>query len=87
MPWTAFYLFFNTLAAKPQAMTAKVWSEDFPKLDKEVDWLLPDDFVIWGQLYLIFYFPHTWFINAKINANECFLELPSMIQPRVKRIF
>lgn len=67
-------------------MTAKVWSEDFPKPDKEVGWPLPDDFVMRGQLYSTCYFPHTWFTNAGINADERSLELPSMIQPRVERI-
>lgn len=82
----ALCLFLNTLAAKPQAMSAKVWPEDFPKPDKEVGWPLPDDFVLRDQLYLTYYFPHIWFMNAGINADERSLELPSIIQPHVEHI-
>ena len=86
MPWAALCSFLSTLAAEPQAMTAKVWAEDFPKPEKEVGWPLPEDFVMRGQLYSTRYFPHTWFMNAGIDADERSLELPSMIQPRVERI-
>ena len=86
MPWAALCSFLNTLAAEPQAMTAKVWAEDFPKPDKEVGRPLPEDFVMRGQLYSTWYFPHTWFMNAGIDADERSLELPSMIQLRIERI-
>ena len=39
-----------------------------------------------GQPYSIWYFPHPWFTNAGIDADERSLELPSTIQPRVERI-
>ena len=86
MPWAALCSFLNTLAAEPQAMTANVWAEDFPKPDKEVGCQLPEDFVMRGQLYSTWYFPDTWFTSAGIDADERSFELPSMIQPRVERI-
>ena len=85
MPWAALCSFLNYLAAEPQAMTAKVWAEDFPKPDKEVGCQLPEDFVMRGQLYSTWYFSHTWFTSAGIDADERSLELPSMIQPPLSR--
>ncbi|KAL2036571.1 hypothetical protein N7G274_010667 [Stereocaulon virgatum] len=86
MPWAALCSFLNYLAAEPQTMTAKVWAEDFPKPDTKVGWPLPERFAMRGQLYSTWYFPHTWFMNAGIDADERSLEPPSMIQPRVERI-
>ncbi|MCJ1456853.1 hypothetical protein MMC28_007219 [Mycoblastus sanguinarius] len=86
IPWAAVCAFLNTLAAEPFAMTAKVWAEDFPKPEKDTGRPLPEDFILRGQLYSRWYFPHTWFTDAMIDADERTLDMPSIDQLRIERI-
>ena len=86
IPWASICSFHNTLAAEPQAMTAKVWAEDFPQPEKEPGRPLPEDFIMRGQLYSRWYFPRTWFTDTIIDAGERTLDPPSMSQPRVERM-
>lgn len=39
-----------------------------------------------GQLYSRWYFPHTWFTDAMIDAGDHTLEVPSMDQSRAERM-
>ena len=82
IPWGAVCSFLNTLLAEPEAMTARVWAEDFPKQHKP----LPEDFVMRGQLYTWRYFPPTWFTDAIIDDDERMLDSPLTVRARKERL-
>jgi hypothetical protein len=85
VPWIRICSFLNTLA-KPNTLTFRVQSQDFPKPEEGVGRPLPEDFIIRGQMYSQSYFPETWFKDAMIDDEERVLELPSMAAPRAERI-
>ena len=82
IPWSGICSFLNNLA-KPEAMTARIWANDFPQTDGKP---LPEDFQIRGQLYSQWYFRDKWFENTMVDDEERTLELPSMTALRVERI-
>ena len=86
IPWIGVCLFLNTLATDPQAMTAKVRYEDFPRPFEEAGRPLPEDYIMRGQLFTQWYFPGNWFTAAMIDDDERSHDLPSMAQPRKERL-
>ncbi|KAL2049573.1 hypothetical protein ABVK25_010152 [Lepraria finkii] len=82
IPWGAVCSFLNTLLADPEAMTARVWAEDFPKQHKP----LLEDFVMRGQLYTWRYFPPIWFTDAIIDDDERMLDSPLTVRARKERL-
>lgn len=85
-PWAAICSFLNTLAAIPHTITAEVWAEDFPGPGTDAGRPLPEDFVMRGQLFSRWYFPHTWFTDAMIDADERTIEVQSTDQSRATRM-
>jgi len=85
VPWGEICAFLNSLA-KPDALTSKVWANEFPRPENVVGRPLPEDFAMRGQLYARGFFPETWFSDAMVDDEERLLELPSMAAPRVERI-
>ncbi|KFA69688.1 hypothetical protein S40285_05918 [Stachybotrys chlorohalonatus IBT 40285] len=60
---------------------------DFPRqLEDESPRPLPEDFAMRGLLYTEDYFPNDWFSNDKIEEDERYFELASMIEERQERI-
>ncbi|KAJ4211601.1 hypothetical protein NW759_012512 [Fusarium solani] len=47
---------------------------------------LPEDFAMRGLIYSEDYFPHEWFKNDKIDEDEKYFELGSMVEERKDRI-
>ena len=86
VPWLAVCLLLNTIIDEPQAMTAKIRRQGFPRSSKERGRPLPEDFVLRGQPYAYKYFPPNWFDAAINDDDERSLDLPSMIQSRKERI-
>lgn len=86
IPWASLCLFLNTIATDPQALSSKVWREDFPKPLKENGRPLPEDFIMRGQLYTQWYFIANWFTAFMADDDERSHDLPSMAQPRMERI-
>lgn len=85
VPWIEICSFLNMLS-KPNTLTFRVQTEDFPKPEEGINRPLPEDFIIRGQMYSQSYFPETWFKDAMIDDGERLLELPSMAAPRAERI-
>ncbi len=83
VPWRQICSFLNTLA-KHEAMTSKIYADVFP--GQESDRPLPEDFVVRGQMYSLWYYPRAWFEDANIDEEERLLELPSTTASRVERI-
>ncbi len=65
-------------------MTSKIYADVFP--GQESDRPLPEDFVVRGQMYSLWYYPRAWFEDANIDEEERLLELPSTTASRVERI-
>ncbi len=86
IPWMSICVFLNALVAEPQAKTNKIWNGEFPKSNRGTSRLLPEDFILRGQLYTQWYFPENWFTAAMVEDDERSLDLPSMALPRMKRI-
>ena len=86
IPWIAVCYFLNELAAEPQAMTEKVWAEEFPRPDTEKGRPLAEDFVMRGQMYSLWLYPRTWFTDPMVDDDERTHDPPSMTQPRMERI-
>lgn len=86
IPWTTICSFLTILAADPQAMSSKVWNEEFPKLIREKGRPLPEDFIMRGQLYTQWYFIADWFTAFMADDDERSHDFPSMAQPRKERI-
>ena len=86
VPWAAICLYLNNLAAQPDAVTSKVFEEEFPIPDVGVGRPLWEDFVLRGLLYTVFYFPATWFSKAGIDDEERQLETASMDSMRMERV-
>ena len=85
IPWSDICSFLNALA-RPEVLTAKIWSKEFPKPENGVGRPLPEDFAMRGQMYTQSFFPENWFSNAMINDEERLMEFPSLAAPRVERI-
>ena len=85
IPWVAICSFLNTLLVEPEALTAKVWAEDFPK-DEENGRPLQEDFMMRGQFYTLWYFPLKWFTDVVIDHDERILDPPSMVRARRVRL-
>ncbi|KFA80810.1 hypothetical protein S40288_04761 [Stachybotrys chartarum IBT 40288] len=60
---------------------------NFPRqLEDEPPRPLPEDFAMRGLLYTEDYFPNDWFSNDRIEEDERYFELASMIEERQERI-
>ncbi|MCJ1395728.1 hypothetical protein MMC18_008614 [Xylographa bjoerkii] len=85
IPWADIAQFLTSLA-KPQTMTSKVLSGEFPRPDEGIGRPLPEDFLMRGQLWTESLFPNMWFADAAVDDEERILELPSMAAPRIERV-
>lgn len=83
VPWRHICSFLNTLATH-EAMTSKIYADVFP--GQGSDRPLPEDFVVRGQMYSLWYYPRAWFEDAQVDEEERLLELPSTAASRVERI-
>ncbi|KAL2016108.1 hypothetical protein VTK56DRAFT_4252 [Thermocarpiscus australiensis] len=83
-PWKLTALMLNTLLGSCQSY-ARVESEQFPK-NESVTRPLPDDFALRGFPWVEEYYPNGWFSNDnKIDDDEKYFEVPSMIEDRKER--
>ena len=85
VPWEDLCFFLNTL--KTGALAATVLQEGFPQPSEGVGRPLPEDYMLRGQVYSWWYFPKTWFLDARVDEEERSLEFPSMVEARLRRLF
>ncbi|KAI9804441.1 MAG: hypothetical protein M1825_001340 [Sarcosagium campestre] len=87
IPWKDIASYLNSLDL-PKDMETWSVDEPFPEPEdpKEVGRPLPEDFAMRGQLWSQELFPAGWFENAGVDEDERSLELPSMAQPRLRRV-
>ncbi len=83
--WIEICSFLNALI-KSDTLTFRVQTENFSKLENNVERSLSEDFIIREQIYSQWYFSDTWFKDAIIDDEERILKLSSMTASRVKRI-
>ena len=85
-PWKLTALMLNYLLLSCD-FSPRIESDDFPRSEKdELPRPLPEDFAMRGLLYAEDYFPKNWFSNDKIDEDEKYFELASMVDERKERI-
>ncbi|KAI8663476.1 EST1-DNA-bind domain-containing protein [Fusarium keratoplasticum] len=83
-PWKLTALMLNSLLVSCEA-GYEVHS-DFRRPERELPRPLPEDFAMRGLIYSEDYFPSDWFKNNKIDEDEKYFELGSMVEERKDRI-
>ncbi|EEU41004.1 uncharacterized protein NECHADRAFT_66648 [Fusarium vanettenii 77-13-4] len=83
-PWKLTSLMLNSLLVSCEA-GYEVHS-DFRRPERELPRPLPEDFAMRGLIYSEDYFPSDWFKNDKIDEDEKYFELGSMVEERKDRI-
>jgi hypothetical protein len=83
-PWKLTALMLNSLLVSCEA-GYEVHS-DFRRPERELPRPLPEDFAMRGLIYSEDYFPSDWFKNDKIDEDEKYFELGSMVEERKDRI-
>ncbi|KAK2770408.1 hypothetical protein CKAH01_14751 [Colletotrichum kahawae] len=84
IPWKLISLMLNTLIGTCTRFD-KIENEAFPRNEKESPRPLPDDFAQRGLLWVEKYYPADWFTAAKIDDEEKYFELASMMEERQGR--
>ncbi|KAI3532055.1 hypothetical protein CABS02_13965 [Colletotrichum abscissum] len=87
MPWKLIALLLNTIMPTEMSLeTIKIIeSEDFPRPDKGEPRPLPDDFAQRGLLWVDQYYPSDWFTATKVDDDEKYFEVASMMDERSTR--
>jgi len=85
-PWKLLSLMLNTLLSSCQSYD-RIESEDFPLPEKDDSPRpLPEDYAMWGLVWVANYYPKRWFDNEKIEDDEKGREAPSMGEERKIRV-
>ncbi|KAI9172344.1 SMG-like protein 1 [Paramyrothecium foliicola] len=86
-PWKLTAVMLNFLMQSCEA-TSRIESPDFPRPPKnEIPRPLPEDYAMRGLIYAEEYFPNDWWLNNdKIDEDEKYFELASMVGDRRERI-
>ncbi|KAI8274846.1 hypothetical protein K4K60_009196 [Colletotrichum sp. SAR11_57] len=84
IPWKLISLMLNTLVGTCSRFD-KIEGETFPRNEKESPRPLPDDFAQRGLLWVEKYYPADWFTAAKIDDEEKYFEVASMMEERQDR--
>lgn len=84
IPWKLISLMLNTLVGTCSRFD-KIENEAFPRNEKESPRPLPDDFAQRGLLWVEKYYPADWFTGAKIDDEEKYFEVASMMEERQDR--
>ncbi|KAL0764714.1 hypothetical protein CaCOL14_012520 [Colletotrichum acutatum] len=87
MPWKIMALLLNTIMPTdmPTEIIKIMESEDFPRPDKGEPRPLPDDFAQRGLLWVDKYYPNDWFTATKVDDDEKYFEVASMMEERSQR--
>ena len=87
IPWPEFVSWLTTHIT-PQIIKSTSQRKTFPKPEHPVIGRpLPEDFPTRGQPWAQKYYPEGWFDEAAVDDEERVLELASMAEPRLERIF
>ncbi|KAK1503898.1 uncharacterized protein CCOS01_16973 [Colletotrichum costaricense] len=87
MPWKLIALLLNTIMPAEMSLEAIkiIESEDFPRPDKGEPRPLPDDFAQRGLLWVDKSYPSDWFTATKVDDDEKYFEVASMMEERSQR--
>ncbi|KAK1489166.1 hypothetical protein CABS01_17152 [Colletotrichum abscissum] len=87
MPWKLIASVLNTIMPTEMSLEAIkiIESEDFPRPDKGDPRPLPDDFAQRGLLWVDKYYPSDWFTATKVDDDEKYFEVASMMEERSQR--
>ena len=85
IPWIDLATFLTALVHST-TITPKMVVPMFPEPEKTAGRPLFEDFLMRGQYWSESYFPHSWFLNCKVDDEERGLELASMTAERIERI-
>lgn len=80
VPWSGIERFLNSLTRQGMS-ESRIQSEEFPKPGT----ILPEDYLMRGQIWSECYYPEKFFDNSPIDIDERPLELPSIGVPRAER--
>ncbi|KAI0203241.1 hypothetical protein F4808DRAFT_36463 [Astrocystis sublimbata] len=84
-PWKLLSLMLNNLL-DPAQDNKRMCSDEFPRESNEPLRPVPEDFALKGLLFVDQYYPADWFSNERIDDEEKYFEMPSMVQVRKERI-
>ena len=85
-PWKLTAIMLNLLS-QSCGITPRIESSEFPRPHKnELPRPLPEDYAMRGLVYSEDYFPTDWFSDDKIDEDEKYFELASMVDDRRDRI-
>jgi len=85
-PWKLASLMLNTLLS-PSRATKRIQAETFPQpASNESPRPLPEEYALRGLLWVEDYFPPNWFGGDRIDDDEKYLELASMVEERIDRV-
>ena len=84
-PWHSLATMLNTLLLSCEYLN-HIGNSEFPLPEKDNFRPFPEDFAMRGLLWAANYFPQSWFLNKKMDEEEKYHELPSMLAQRKERI-
>jgi hypothetical protein len=85
-PWKLTAIIMNELS-KSCEITSHIKNTEFPRPPKnQLPRPLPEDYAMRGLVYSEDYFPADWFSDDKIDEDEKYFELASMVDDRRERI-
>jgi hypothetical protein len=84
IPWEGITIFLNTLG-RSGVIDTHFEDTDFPQSSSGTGRQLPEDFIMRGLIWALYYFPINFFNSQLIKQDERSLELPSYAAPRAER--
>jgi hypothetical protein len=85
-PWKLTAVMLNNLY-RPCEFDLRIDSEEFPGAqENDSPRPLPEDFALRGLVYAEDYYPVSWFRGSKVEEDEKYFELASMIDQRKERL-
>ncbi|TGO65625.1 hypothetical protein BOTNAR_0076g00190 [Botryotinia narcissicola] len=84
-PWQSLAIMLNTLLKSYKSLS-RIEDDKFPLPEKDDVRPFPEDYGMRGLLWSEKYFPEKWFLNEKIDEEEKYHELASMLEQRKERI-
>ncbi|KAI1425179.1 hypothetical protein F5Y12DRAFT_784838 [Xylaria sp. FL1777] len=84
-PWKLLSLLLNRLLDSYKSYD-RIRSDVFPRESNNPPRPVPEDFALEGLLFVDQYYPADWFANDKIDDDEKYFEMASMVDVRKERI-
>jgi hypothetical protein len=84
-PWQSLAIYLNLLL-RSDINLDRIQNDNFPLPEKDDIRPFPEDYAMRGLLYAEKLYPEKWFLGGRIDEEEKYHELPSMVDQRGERI-